>query len=68
MSKLRMLVLATVLLPAMALLSSPSAQAQEKITIGVALAQDDNPFYIAMLRGIRARAQELGWRLRRSLQ
>src|SRR2546429_9113341 len=22
---------------------------------------DDNPFYIAMLRGIRARAQELGW-------
>ena len=23
--------------------------------------QDDNPFYIAMLRGIRARAQELGW-------
>jgi ribose transport system substrate-binding protein len=61
MSKLRMLVLATVLLPAMALLSSPSAQAQEKITIGVALAQDDNPFYIAMLRGIRARAQELGW-------
>jgi ribose transport system substrate-binding protein len=45
----------------MVLLSLPSAQAQEKITIGVALAQDDNPFYIAMLRGIRARAQELGW-------
>jgi ribose transport system substrate-binding protein len=61
MSKLRMLVLAIVLLPAMVLLSLPSAQAQEKITIGVALAQDDNPFYIAMLRGIRARAQELGW-------
>jgi ribose transport system substrate-binding protein len=61
MSKLRVLVLATVLLPAMVLLSLPSAQAQEKITIGVALAQDDNPFYIAMLRGIRARAQELGW-------
>ena len=37
------------------------AGAQEKITIGVSLAQDDNPFYIAMLRGIRARAQELGW-------
>ena len=37
------------------------AAAQEKITIGVSLAQDDNPFYIAMLRGIRARAQELGW-------
>jgi ribose transport system substrate-binding protein len=38
-----------------------SAAAQEKITLGVSLAQDDNPFYIAMLRGIRARAQELGW-------
>lgn len=37
------------------------AAAQQKITIGVSLAQDDNPFYIAMLRGIRARAQELGW-------
>ena len=37
------------------------APAQQKITIGVSLAQDDNPFYIAMLRGIRARAQELGW-------
>ena len=33
----------------------------QKITIGVSLAQDDNPFYIAMLRGIRARAGELGW-------
>ncbi len=32
-----------------------------KVTIGVSLAQDDNPFYIAMLKGIRARAQELGW-------
>jgi ribose transport system substrate-binding protein len=37
------------------------ALAQQKITIGVSLAQDDNPFYIVMLRGIRARAQELGW-------
>ena len=33
----------------------------DKVTIGVSLAQDDNPFYIAMLKGIRARAQELGW-------
>ena len=40
---------------------SAPAIAQQKITIGVSLAQDDNPFYIAMLRGIRARAQELGW-------
>ena len=38
-----------------------AASAQQKTTIGVSLAQDDNPFYIAMLRGIRARAQELGW-------
>jgi ribose transport system substrate-binding protein len=37
------------------------ATAQQKTTIGVSLAQDDNPFYIAMLRGIRAHAQELGW-------
>ena len=41
---------------------SPRPQiGQGKTTIGVSLAQDDNPFYIAMLRGIRARAQELGW-------
>jgi ribose transport system substrate-binding protein len=40
---------------------SPVAVGQGKTTIGVSLAQDDNPFYIAMLRGIRARAQELGW-------
>src|SRR5947207_12027283 len=45
-----------------ALVVAPApASAQQKITIGVSLAQDDNPFYIAMLRGIRARAQELGW-------
>jgi len=30
-------------------------------TIGVALASDDNPLYIAMLRGIRERAKELGY-------
>ncbi len=60
MLKLRhALLVAALLLPA-ALVSAPAA-AQQKITIGVSLAQDDNPFYIAMLRGIRARAQELGW-------
>src|ERR1700691_5444042 len=37
------------------------ASAQEKTTIGVSLAQDDNPFYIVMLKGIRARASELGF-------
>jgi ribose transport system substrate-binding protein len=51
--------LAALVLPAV-LMAAP-ASAQDKITIGVSLAQDDNPFYIAMLRGIRARAQELGW-------
>jgi len=45
------------------LLSAPvtPALAQGKTTIGVAFPQDDNPFYIAMLRGVRARAAELGW-------
>jgi ABC-type sugar transport system substrate-binding protein len=53
-------------LAALLLASAMPAAAQtpapaDKITIGVSLAQDDNPFYIAMLKGIRARAQELGW-------
>jgi ribose transport system substrate-binding protein len=38
----------------------PAAQAQ-KTLIGVSLPQDDNPFYIALLRGIRARAAEVGF-------
>src|SRR5215475_5375026 len=59
MSKLRVVALAAALLTPF-VLASPAA-AQQKTTIGVSLAQDDNPFYIAMLRGIRARAQELGW-------
>jgi ribose transport system substrate-binding protein len=33
----------------------------QKTLIGVSLPQDDNPFYIALLRGIRARAAELGF-------
>lgn len=60
MLKRRHVILAAALLAATALVPAP-ASAQQKITIGVSLAQDDNPFYIAMLRGIRARAQELGW-------
>jgi len=60
MSKFRIAALAaTLVLPALALLAP--ATAQQKTVIGVSLAQDDNPFYIAMLRGIRARAGELGW-------
>jgi len=60
MQKFRHAFLVAALFLPTALLPAP-ASAQEKITIGVSLAQDDNPFYIAMLRGIRARAQELGW-------
>ena len=61
MVKPRMIVLAAALmdLPTLALMAP--AAGQQKTTIGVSLAQDDNPFYIAMLRGIRARAEELGW-------
>ena len=51
---------AALMLTAALTLGAGPALAQ-KITIGVSLAQDDNPFYIAMLRGIRARAGELGW-------
>src|SRR3989475_6057953 len=61
MLRLRMTAFAAALmLPAVVALMAPAA-GQQNITIGVSLAQDDNPFYIAMLRGIRARAQELGW-------
>jgi len=56
--------LATLVLGMVAAVSGPSSApslAQDKITIGISLAQDDNPFYIVMLKGIRARADELGW-------
>jgi ABC-type sugar transport system substrate-binding protein len=46
---------AALMLPASLALIAP-ASGQGKTTVGVSLAQDDNPFYIAMLRGIRARA------------
>src|ERR1700732_2294652 len=61
MLKPRFAVLAAGLAVAVSLAIPPAASAQEKTTIGVSLAQDDNPFYIAMLKGIRARAGELGW-------
>jgi ribose transport system substrate-binding protein len=61
MLKLRLAALAAPLVLAASFTLLPSANAQQKTSIGVSLAQDDNPFYIAMLRGIRARAQELGW-------
>jgi ribose transport system substrate-binding protein len=60
MLKLRIAALAAVVMLPLALAPAP-VSAQGKTVIGVSLAQDDNPFYIGMLRGIRARAQELGW-------
>src|SRR2546429_6743952 len=61
MLRLRIIAFAAALMLPAALALLPPATAQQKTTIGVSLAQDDNPFYIAMLRGIRARAQDLGW-------
>jgi ribose transport system substrate-binding protein len=60
MRKLSWIAIAAALVPAVFALPLPPALAQQT-TIGVSLPQDDNPFYIAMLRGIRVRAQELGW-------
>jgi ribose transport system substrate-binding protein len=54
-------ILAAAALVALALTGTP-AVAQD-VTIGVSMAQDDNPLYIAMLKGIRARADELGWKV-----
>jgi ABC-type sugar transport system substrate-binding protein len=64
MSELRVALVAVSGFLGIAALCMPSAPAlaqAQKITIGVAFPQDDNPFYIAMLRGVRARAQELNW-------
>ena len=52
-------IILSVALAASVLAGIPAA-AQQKATIGVALPEDTNPFYIGMLRGIRARAGELG--------
>jgi ribose transport system substrate-binding protein len=57
----RFAALATLLLAAASPAAAQAPAPTDKVTIGVSLAQDDNPFYIAMLKGIRARAQELGW-------
>ncbi len=57
----RLAALAALLLAAATSAAAQAPAPADKITIGVSLAQDDNPFYIAMLKGIRARAAELGW-------
>jgi ribose transport system substrate-binding protein len=41
--------------------ATAQGQGQAPVTIGVSLPQDDNTFYILMLRAIRERAKELGW-------
>ncbi len=61
MLKIRPAALAIAVLATVLGFGMAPAPAQQKITIGVSLAQDDNPFYIVMLKGIRARAAELGW-------
>jgi ribose transport system substrate-binding protein len=45
---------------ALAALSAPAFAQPKPVTIGVSLASDVNPFYIAMKAGIEARAKELG--------
>lgn len=61
MRKLSLLFASALAAASLVAASANDVQAQGKTTIGVALPQDDNPFYIAMMRGIRARAGELGW-------
>jgi ribose transport system substrate-binding protein len=45
---------------ALAALYAPALAQPKPVTIGVSLASDVNPFYIAMKAGIEARAKELG--------
>jgi ribose transport system substrate-binding protein len=61
MSRFLSAAIAAALLALASITLLPLPALAQQIAIGVSLAQDDNPFYIAMLRGIRARAQELGW-------
>ena len=48
---------------ALAAIGLAGAGAAAEKTIGVALASDTNPFYIAMLKGIETRAKELGYKV-----
>ena len=52
------------LLPALALPALARAGLAQEVVVGVSLSSDTNPFYIAMRRGMEARATELGWRTR----
>jgi ribose transport system substrate-binding protein len=46
-----------------ALVALAAGQPADAKTIGVALASDTNPFYIAMLKGMRDRAAQLGYQV-----
>ena len=48
---------------ALAAIGLAGAGAAAEKTIGVALASDTNPFYIAMLKGIETRAKQLGYKV-----
>ena len=48
---------------ALAALGLAGTGAAAEKTIGVALASDTNPFYIAMLKGIETRAKQLGYKV-----
>jgi len=52
------------LLPALAMPVLPRPGLAQEVVVGVSLSSDTNPFYIAMRRGMEARATELGWRTR----
>jgi len=52
------------LLPALALPALARPGLAQEVVVGVSLSSDTNPFYIAMRRGMEARATELGWRTR----
>jgi ribose transport system substrate-binding protein len=52
------------LLPALALPALARPGLAQEVVVGVSLSSDTNPFYIAMRRGMEARANELGWRTR----
>jgi ribose transport system substrate-binding protein len=52
---------AAIAVPAVLALGRPLFAQSGKTTIGVSLSLDTDPFYIAMLAGIKARAAELGW-------
>jgi ribose transport system substrate-binding protein len=59
MKKLLIAILGMALLTA----AAGSAHAAKKV-IGLALASDTNPFYIAMRKGVIGRAKQLGWEVR----